>query len=216
MDIPTLRVIGLDALQDGFSYLTRNPGYLLRAAVNAARLRFGFPVASMRWLIDHMPKRGKGPTEIELHPAPPALRAGASFDLMGTLLRASADLHVEGVRVADGQLLIELRVRNLEVQAPPESPASQMIKAMDLTRPGNLMMFMPQRPPALVEARDDLFVFDLMKLRKLRDNEKARRAISALAEVLSIKDIQVEGDLLVIGLRVSPLGMPSALAQIRA
>jgi hypothetical protein len=210
-----VKVIGLGALQDSFNYLLGNPAFLVRAAVNAARLRVGIPLDALRWLASHLLHGPKVPQDVEITGAPPALGLAMTVNLMGTPLRIKTALHVDDLRAQDPQLLLELRVRDLAVQAPPNSPAAQMFGAMDLSKPGNLMAFMPKRPPALIESRDDRFVFDLMRVPALAKNPLVARALFALAEVISVREIRVEDDMLVLALRATPFGLPLALARIR-
>lgn len=210
-----VKVIGLSALQDGFSYLLGNPAFLLRAALNAARLRIGIPLDALRWLAGHLLQGPKVPKDVEITGAAPALGLAMTVNLMGTPLRIRCSLRVEDLRAQEPQLLLELRVRDLAIEAPPSSPAAQMFGAMDLTKPGNLMAFMPKRPPALIESRDDRFVFDLMRVPALGKNPLVARALFALAEVVSVREVTVEDDLLVLALRATPMGLPLALARIR-
>lgn len=210
-----VKVIGLGALQDGFSYLLNNPAFLLRAAMNATRLRFGIPLDALRWLADHLVSGPKAPQDIEISSASPALGVAMTVSLMGTPLRVRLALHVDDIRAQEPELRVEARVRDLAVQAPPNSPAAQMFGAMDLSKPGNLMAFMPKRPPALVESRDDRFVFDLMRVPALAKNPLIGRALFALAEVLSIREVSVEDDMLIFSLRATPMGLPLAFARIR-
>lgn len=211
-----VNVIALAALQDGFFYLVNHPGFLLRAALHGAQLRLGIPLDALRWLAQRLLVGPKAPREVSLQPAPPGVGVAMTVSIMDMPLRVSFELHIEGLRPQPPQLLLTLRVRQLAIQAPPDSPAAQMIAAMDLSKPGNLMTFVPYRPPLLVEACDDRFVLDLMKLPTLSQSEPLRRAVLALAEVLLIREVRFDRELLLIALRPNPRGLPAALAHIRA
>jgi hypothetical protein len=65
-----MTVITLDDLQRGFSYLAANPTYLVRSAVNAARLRLGIPLDGVKWLLGKA-ARGKLPPDLRLEAVPP-------------------------------------------------------------------------------------------------------------------------------------------------
>jgi hypothetical protein len=216
MDRKGIKVIGQQALQDGLRYLVDNPLFLVRAAAQAARLRLGIPLDALRWLIANLAKGPKVPKDIELRAQDPALGIGASVNMMGTPLRINANLHFSEARMDGEQLLLGLRVRDLKVQAPKESPLNQMIGAMDLSRPGNLMMFLPRRPPALVEARDDLFVLDVLRLGKLGEKQALRKGLLALGDFLGLRNAQVEGDLLVLSFRADLRSLPAAIARLRS
>jgi len=206
----------IDAMKDGLSYLRANPLFLVRAARNAARLRLGIPIDALRWLVDHRPKGGKGPESIELYAAPPALGVGATVDLFGTKLSISSSIEIENVDANESALQVALRVRDLKVDAPAGSPAAMMLGSMDLKNPGNLMGFLPQRPPALVEAKGDRFVIDLLKVPKLGGNKLLKRALAVLADVVTIKDVKTEGDMLIVGFGVNARALPLALARLRS
>ena len=71
------------------------------------------------------------------------------------------------------------------------------------------------KPPMIISAHGDLFVLDLLKLPKLAKNPLARRIVAAMSEVLSVKELATEGDLLVLGLGTSPLGFMAAIGHLR-
>lgn len=205
----------LNAVHSGISYLRSHPMYLVDAARNAARLQLSVPLDLLRWMIERRP-RGKGPERIELYASPPALGVALTVDLYGTKIDVSANMGIEAVESQPDALRLSLRVRDLAVRAPEGSPASMMVQTLDLKRPGNLMNLMPQRHNALLEARDDLFVIDLLKIRKLAENQPLRKALAALSDSVSITRVYTEGDLLVIGINVNPFALPMAVARLRS
>src|SRR5579883_2249057 len=71
-------------LQAAVDYIRRNPDEILKAAINAAGLRFGVPLAALRYLSSNAPLGKKAPKDIEIGSSPPALRLSASVDAMGT------------------------------------------------------------------------------------------------------------------------------------
>jgi hypothetical protein len=208
-----MKMIGIDALKTGLSYVRRNPSFLVRAAANTARLKLGVPVTALGWLATKMAK-GRAPKDLEIRAVPPALGVSATVSVMGTELLISAAVISQTIEINEEQLLLSVRVRDLAIKAPPQSPIAQMLLAMDLGKPGNLMAFMPMKLPALIEAHDDLFVFDLLRLPKLRENRPLRRVLAALSQVISIKDLKTEEDLLVLSLRAHPAGLSAALASL--
>ena len=119
------------------------------------------------------------------------------------------------------RVTVRLRDVKLELVGDSDSPVATLIKsgALDLSKPGNLVGFLPQRPPLLLEARDDRFVVDLMKVPKLAENAKVQRILAALGEVLRVRGVRVEqgvGEgLLVISVTLRPTGLPAALAALR-
>ena len=87
-----------DLLSAATTYLRRNPDELVRATLNAGRLRFGLPIAALRWLAGQA-KGKKAPKDIELGAVPPALRLSATVDAMGTSLRAGANVEIDEVEI---------------------------------------------------------------------------------------------------------------------
>src|SRR6185503_19014734 len=81
-------------------YLRRNPQEVVKAARNAAGLRFGVPLAALRYLAAQAKRGKKGPKDIELGSAPPALRLSATVDAMGTPLRAHAAVRIDEVEIS--------------------------------------------------------------------------------------------------------------------
>ncbi len=204
----------LSMAQAGLSFLGANPTFLVTAARNAVRREVTVPLDLLRSLIERRPP-GKGPERIEVSAAPPALRVGLTVDLYGTKLDVAANVTVDSVDNLDGALKMALLVRDLEITAPPDSPAAMMVRSLDLRRPGNLLQMMPKRPSVLVEADGDRFVIDLLKLRALGKNRWLRRVLAAIADAVAVQRVVTDGDLLVIGLRVHPLALPSALLRLR-
>ena len=87
--------------------------------------------------------------------------------------------------------------------------------ALDLSKPGNLLKFVPKKPPAVVEAEGDRVVVDLLKVPKLAKNPVLRRLLGVLSPVVGIRAIETDRDHLYVKLRASPAGLPEAIGAIR-
>lgn len=199
-------------------YLRRNPDELVRATLNAGRLRFGVPIAALRWLAGQV-KGKKAPKDIELGAAPPALRLTATVDAMGTQLRAGANVAIEEVEIGEETLRIALRVQEvkLKVLDDSETPVATLVKsgALDLSKPGNLVKFIPKRPKAIVDAHDDRIVLDLLMIPSIAENKALRRALRVVSPLVGIRAIETEGDHLYVALRATPTGLAQALVALR-
>jgi hypothetical protein len=206
-----------DALSAGMSYLRRNPTELFSAAKNAAGMRLSIPLDALRWLISRMPQGKKSPKDVTVGAAPPAFSLGAVVEFMGQQLRVGANVKLDDIQLSPEALRLSLRVQGmtLESQGAKDSPMANLIKAMDLTKPGNLMSFLPQKPPAIVEASGDRFVIDLLKVPKIAANPLVRRALEVVSPVLSIADVSTEDDHLVVSFRGNTSGLATALAALR-
>jgi hypothetical protein len=200
-------------------YVRKNPDELVRAAVNAAGLRFGVPIAALRWLSSQAKLPKKAPRDIDIGSAPPALRLSLSLDAMGTPIRATGAVRVDEIDISPVAMRIGLRLSDLKLAllADSETPVATLIKsgALDLSKPGNLVKFVPKRPPAIVEADGDRIVIDLMKVPAVADNALLRRALAVVTPVVGIRAVETDGDHLYVALRASPRGLPQAIAALR-
>jgi hypothetical protein len=205
-------------LRDVAQYLRKNPDLVWRTAVNAAALKVTVPLDAARTLAGRI--RGKNaPRDIAIGAEPPALRAGATLVLMGTPLRVSAAIRVTALELGAESLRLSLKLSDvsLRVEGESDSPVAGLIKsgALDLSKPGELARYMPNRPAALVEAEGDRVVLDLMKVPKLAKNEKVRRGLRTVATLVAVRSVETEGDTLVVGLSPLPQGVAAAWAALR-
>ena len=74
---------------------------------------------------------------------------------------------------------------------------------------------MPKKPPALVSAKDDEIVIDLMKVPNLARNKRMRRILRTITPVVNISAIRTDGDMLILQFRATPFGFPRALQAAR-
>lgn len=206
-------------LQAALGYVRKNPDEVVRAAVNAASLRFGVPLAALRWFAGQLPEGKKAPKDIEIGSSPPALRVGATVDAMGTSVRASAAIKIDEISVSSDSIRVGIRLRDVKLAlvGDSDSPVATLIKsgALDLSKPGNVVKVLPKKPDAIVEANDDRIVLDLMKIPKIADNPRVRRLLSTITPVLSVGAIETDKDHLYIRLKATPAGLPQTIGAIR-
>jgi hypothetical protein len=207
-------------LSAAVDYVRRNPDELVRAAVNAAGLRFGVPIAALRWLSSQAKLPRKAPKDIEIGSSPPAIRISLSVDAMGTPVRASAAIRIDEIELSPETMRVGLRLNDMKLALIGDSttPVATLIKsgALDLSKPGNLVKFLPKLPPAIVLAEDDRIVLDLMKVPALAHNEVLRRALAIVTPIMSVRAVETDRDHLYVALRASPRGLPRAFAALRA
>src|SRR6478736_6337282 len=181
-------------LSAAVDYVRRNPDEIAKAAVNAASLRFGVPLAALRWFAGQAKPSKKAPKDIEIGTAPPALRLSASVDAMGTPVRASAAVRIDEVSVSADSIRIGVRLNDvrLSLLAESDSPVATLIKsgALDLSKPGNLVKYIPKRPAAVVEADGDRIVVDLMRVPALAKNEKVKAILAIVAPILGVRAVE--------------------------
>jgi hypothetical protein len=207
------------ALRSASRFVIKNPAAMFNIARHALGMKVAIPLDALRWFISNTPPGRKAPQDVTVIARPPAINIGASVDLMGTPVRASASIRIEELQVAPEQLRVKVRLSNVDLKLLGEAftPVAGLIKsgALDLSKPGNLAKFMPKRPDVLVEAQDDYIVLDLMKNPKIRQNDRVRRVLETLTPVVNVTSIETDGDMLLIGLRATPLGFPRALNAAR-
>jgi hypothetical protein len=207
-------------LNAAVDYIRKNPDELARAAINAAALRFGVPIAALRWLSSQARLPRKAPRDIDIGSAPPAIRLSLSIDAMGTPVRASVAIRVDEIAVTADAIRIGLKLSDVKLAllGESDSPVATLIKsgALDLSKPGNLVKFLPKRPAVVVEADGDRIVIDLMKVPTVGGNGRLRRALAIVTPVMAVRAIEAERDHVYFSLRATPRGLPRAVAALKA
>ncbi len=203
------------AFRSASRFVARNPFTMMKMARHALGLRMAIPLDALRWFVENTPPGKSAPQDVTINADPPAITMGASLELMGTPVRATASLRVDELRIHPDELRLQLHLSNvsLKLLADSATPVAGLIKsgALDLSKPGNLANFMPKKPAVLIEAHDDVIVLDLMKNPKIAGNFRLRKVLQRLTPVVNIAVLRTEGDFLIIGLRATPLGFPRAL-----
>ncbi|MDI1449151.1 hypothetical protein [Polyangium sp. 6x1] len=202
------------------NYLKEHPEEIVRALRSALGLRASIPMDALRYLArEFVPDNKKAPKDIVIEAAPPGVRVAATVDAMGTPLRASLVLHIEEIDISLTEMRIGVRIEGLTltVLGDSSSPLAGLLKsgALDLSKPGNLVAFMPKRPPMLVEAKDDRLTLDLMKVPKIAENPKVRRYLSIVLPVASVRAIRTKDDHLDVHLKANIGGLSQAIAAAR-
>ncbi len=215
---PTMQELKV-VLEAGSKYLRDHPEELLRALRNLLALRFGVPLDALRFFAGRAGGK-KAPKDLVLESVPPGLRVSATVDLMGTPVRARASVFVERVSTTPDELRFEIRLADVSLKVAddaPQSPVAALLRsgALDLSKPGNLVAYMPKRPALLVDAKDDRVVIDLMRHPKIGKNPRAGRALAVLAPLLTVAGIESDSEHLDVTLRAFPDGWREAVGGIR-
>jgi hypothetical protein len=204
------------ALRSASRYVVRNPLSVFKVVRHAASMRLAVPLDAMRWFVTNVPPKKNAPTDVTIAARPPAIHVGATVDLMNTMVRTSVTVEVDELRIDPDEVCLRLRMSDMDMKVlgDSNSPVAGLLKsgALDLSKPGNLVNFMPKKPDALVEAKDDVVVIDLMKVPKLANNLTLRRVLQRLTPVVNIAALRTDGDFLVVALRATPMGFSRALS----
>ena len=207
-------------LREATNYLKQHPEEILRALRGALGLRLGVPIDALRYLVREFGGGKKAPKDVVIDAAPPGIRAALTVEAMGTPIRAALTIFVEELHITTEELRIGLRIEGLtlEVLGDASSPVAGLIKsgALDLSKPGNLVAFMPKRPAALVDAKDDRIVLDLMKIPQISGNPKVKQALAVATPVVGVRAIKTRDDHLDVHLKADLGGVRAAIAAARA
>lgn len=200
------------------SYLRTHPEEIGRAVRSALGLRFGVPLAALRWLGEQAERTGKV-EDFLIESVPPGIRLGGNLDLMNTPIRAGAIIFVERVVFNDEELTVALRLEEvqLKLNGDSDSPIAALIKsgALDLSNPGTLVNFMPNRSPVLAEANGNRIVLDLMRDPNIGKNPLVRRAVSLLTSFVTLHGVETDRKHLDIAFRALPTGLGGAVKSVR-
>lgn len=207
-----------EVLQRACNYLVEHPDELVRILRNAAELRFGVPLAALRFAAAQARGR-RAPTDVEIEAVPPGIRIAATVLAMGTKLRAGALIFIEGIRVGRDELRVELRLSDVSLVLLEESdsPLAALLRsgALDLQKLGNLVAVMPRRPEFLVEARDDRVVLDL-KRHPAFAGSGVERLLALVTPLVTITGVKTDVEHLDVELGVLKKGLAGALSSWRS
>lgn len=178
----------------------------------------GIPLAALRFLADEL-GGNKVPDDLLLDVRSPGLFVQASVELMSTPLLASGTLIVDRIEAGSESLLVEVRIAGLELEVTDPTvmtPVAALLRSgsLDVSRPGDLLSYMPKKPAFILEAKGDRFTLDLLALPALA-RDPARKIVLAVAALLSIERVQTEDEHLDIALRALPRGAAGAISELR-
>jgi hypothetical protein len=176
------------------------------------------PLAALRWLGEQAERSGKV-ENFQIDSVPPGIRLAGNVDLMNTPIRAGAIIYVERVVFNDEELTVALRLEDVQLKLDGESdsPIAALIKsgALDLSNPGTLVNFMPNRSPVLAEANGNRIVLDLMRDPNIGKNPLVRRAVSLLTSFVTLHGVETDKKHLDIAFRALPTGLGGAVRSLR-
>jgi hypothetical protein len=198
--------------------LRAHPEEIGRAVRSALGLRFGVPLAALRWLGAQAERAGKV-EDFNIDAVPPGLRVSGNVDMMQTPIRASAVIFIERVVFNEEELTVALRLEevDLKLNGESETPVAALIKsgALDLSNPGTLVAYMPGRSPILAEAIGNRIVLDLMRDPKIGKNPLVRRAVSLLTSFVTLHGIETDPKHVDVSFRALPVGLGGAVRSVR-
>lgn len=200
------------------AYLRSHPQEIARVLRNALGLRFGVPIAGLRWLAGNA--GDGGPRDVEIDPDPPGIRVSATLDMMGVDVRAMTSVFIERIRASDEELRLELRLEGTKLRVlddDAESPVAALIRsgALDLTKSGSLAANMPKVGRLFGESTGNKLVIDLMKHPKIGKSRAVRRVLGLVSSVVTVHGVESDEGHLDVLLRAFPRGMGGAARAVR-
>lgn len=199
-------------------FLRENPAEIGRALRGALGLRFGLPLAALRWFGRELEASGKV-SDLRIDAVPPGIRVNAKVDLMRTPVRASATVFIERVVARPGELALTVRIEDLSLKVDGErqSPVALLLRsgALDLSKPGTLLANLPNRPAVIVDARDNRIVVDLLRDPKLGRNPRVLSMVELVTSLVTVHAIESDSDHLDVSLRAVPEGVMVAARAMR-
>jgi hypothetical protein len=199
-------------------YLRRHPEEMLRAAKNAASLKVGVPVSALLWIAREL-GGDKVPADLHLEARSPGIYARASFEMMDTPLRGGANIIIQSLDLRPDALLIELRLEDITLEVTRSNvgtPVAALLQSgvLDLSRPGDLLAYMPKKSAMIIETRGNVITLDLMRHPKL-SADRARKLVGLILPFLSVETIRTDGVHLDVALSPFPGGPAEALSRLR-
>jgi hypothetical protein len=211
-------MVNSEVLQRICTFLIEHPDELVRIVRNAKGLKFGVPLAALRWAANEANSRGF-PAALEIEAAPPGLQIKADVELKGTPVRVRAQVSIIDLRIMPGEFRVELRVSGvtLDLLDDSVSPISMLIKsgALDLSKIGNLIAVLPRRPAFLVEAQGDRIVLDLMR-HPLLGRPLVEGLLAAVTPLITVTGVASDRDHLDLKFGLLRQGLGGAVAHWRA
>lgn len=201
------------------TYIRAHPQEVTRAIRGSMGLRFGMPLAALRWLMANLIDDARG-LDPRIEARPPGLFVAATTERMETRMRISGVVHVTRIRVDDVRARMDLRVDDLHIDVLSErkTMVAALIKsgALNVSQIGDLVRELPRMPDFIIEAEGQRLVVDLMRAPSLANNLLLRHAIGLASALVTVHGVETEDDHVDMQLRPLPRGARSALRAIRS
>jgi hypothetical protein len=194
-------------------YLRRHPEEVGRAVRNAIGMRFGIPIEAFRWLAGEM-LDGDKVEDLVIEADEPGLAVAATFDLMKSRVRAGATIFIDRVEIDGDKMKVEVRLEEVSMtpigEKKTQISALLRAEALDLSRPGDLVAYLPDMPAVIVSAHGNRIILDLMKIPKLGRDPKVRHAVGLLSSLVTLHRIETNDRHLDLNFRPLPSGLTAA------
>lgn len=193
------------------------PAQALRLAMDALRGRLRIPLSLIRAQL----ARYADKVTLQVEPASPGLIIRGDARALGAPIDFAARIDVDGVHVEGSRRTIRVRLTQVELSTPPDAsgPLADAIRKgmIDTDNAATLIGNMLPLPDAIIEARGQHLVVDLMRIPAVERNIALRSALATASSYLGVTDIRISDDAIVLQLGVLPGGpKEAALSTARA
>ncbi len=180
---------------------------------SAVGLRVGVPVEAFVWLASELLGDGSA-RDLKIEAAEPGLTLAASFELMESRVRAGATIFIDKLEINGDTMRIELRLEQVSMVPLDDTRTSISAllhaNALDLSRPGDLIAYLPDMPKMIVGANGNRIVLDLMKIPRISGDPKIRHAVGILSSLVTVHRIETHDRHLDVNFRPLPAGLGAA------
>ena len=129
------------------------------------------------------------------------------------------NVYIDRIVFDDDEMTLVLRLEEvmLKLNGDAQTPVAALIKsgALDLSNPGSLVGFMPNKSPVIAEAKDNRITLDLMRDPRIGQNPMVRSLVAVLTSLVTLRDIESDDEHLEIGFRALPAGFRGAARNLR-
>jgi len=189
----------------------------LRLLLQALGGRISIPLSSIRGRLAQLSEK----VALEIEADSPGLRVRGEAHALGAPIDFAARIDAEGVHVESEHRTIRIRLSDVELSTSEDAPgplADAIRNGMiDTGNPATLIGNMISLPDAIVEAKGQDIVVDLMRVPAIQKDEMLRAAVAAATSYLCVTGIRVSDDAIELQLGLLPGGArEAALSTARA
>ncbi len=208
------------AVESAGRYTLDNLNLIPSMSKQVSKLQIPIPLDMFRWFATNIPFKGPlVPSDITIEGDDQAVRITSTLTFMGAIFHTKLRIKVTDLIIDNDQCRIALYIDevDLNVQGDANAPIAMLLKSgsLDLSKPGNILNFLPIKIPGVVSAKNNDITVDLFKIPVIATNDVVRKIMSLLTPVINISAIYVEEDMLVFSLRTTPLGVTRIFSSLR-
>lgn len=194
--------------------LQKSPRLLLLIFTQALKHRWIVPLDTIRFFLERGLKDIPMVQDWSLQAKPPGLLIHAKLSIMDNSVQVSMVLSIVQVDWTEEHFRIRVQADNVQVHAPSDSPIHSMLALVDLTKPGDLIAWLPSAIPGLVEGAGNQLVFDLFEIPAIRNKHWVLRTLQAIPHIARLVSVRAGRNVLVLQWHCMLRNLPAALHSL--